>query len=314
MEKKRSMTAADRNGDPAGSGMAVAEILAAGFGWGIIGVFSRALSQAGLSVVQITEVRCIVVTLGMGLLLLCRDRSGFCIRARDLLLFAGIGLCSLVFFNVCYFLTIQSATLAAASILLYTAPFFVLIASAVFFGERITGQKVAALVLAFAGCVLVSGFGGGQMSGFAVLTGIGSGVGYALYSILGSVALKKYAPFTLVFYAFFIAALCLLPFSEPVKIAEAVTGNGVLFAKALALGLISTFLPFVFYTDGLRRIETGKASVLAFSEPMVATLSGIIVFGEELKMQNTLGILLIFGAIVLLNVRAGALFRAFSRS
>ena len=46
--------------------------------------------------------------------------------------------------------------------------------------------------MAFVGCVLVSGFTGGRMPFAAIVTGIGSGLGYALYSILGSVALKKY--------------------------------------------------------------------------------------------------------------------------
>ena len=70
----------------------------------------------------------------------------------------------------------------------------------------------------------------------------------------------------------------------------------------LALGILSTFLPFVFYTNGLREMEAGKASVLAFAEPMVATLAGIVIFKEALHLQNVMGILMIFGAIVLLNL------------
>ena len=73
-----------------GGFLPAAKILAAGFGWGIIGVFSRPLSAAGLSAVQTTLVRCVIVAVEMGLL-------------------------SVVFFNICYFMTIQRATLAAAS-------------------------------------------------------------------------------------------------------------------------------------------------------------------------------------------------------
>ena len=56
---------------------AAGEILAAGFGWGIIGVFSRPLSEAGLSVVQITALRCVIVATSMALLLFLHGSGPF---------------------------------------------------------------------------------------------------------------------------------------------------------------------------------------------------------------------------------------------
>jgi DME family drug/metabolite transporter len=286
-----------------GQKAAVAKILAAAAGWGIIGVFSRPLSDAGLNAVQITFVRSVIVALGMALYLLLTDRKQFQIHWKDIWMFLGTGLLSIVFFNICYFLTIERATLAVASILLYTAPCFVMLMSAVFFHEKVTVQKLAALVLAFAGCVLVSGFTGGQMSGSAVLTGIGSGIGYALYSIFGSVALKKYQPFTVIFYTFLIASVGLIPFSAVTEIGAVMIGSGSVIASGLALGVLSTLLPFILYTGGLKELEAGKASVLAFAEPMIATIAGIVIFKEKVNMQNALGIVLIFAAILLLNMR-----------
>ncbi|MDO5336157.1 MAG: EamA family transporter [Eubacteriales bacterium] len=283
---------------------AVWKVLAAGFGWGIIGVFSRPLSGAGLDAVQITFTRSLIVAVGMAVFLLLTDKSQFRIHWKDIWMFLGSGLLSIVFFNICYFLTIDKATLAAASILLYTAPCFVLLMSAVLFHEKITGQKIAALFLAFAGCVLVSGFSGGQMGVGAVLTGIGSGVGYALYSIFGSIALKKYKPLTVIFYTFLIASVGIIPFSHVQEIPALLHGRPMAWISMLALGIVSTFLPFLLYTDGLRELEAGKASVLAFAEPMVATIAGIVIFREVLHVQNALGILLIFLAILLLNLPA----------
>lgn len=281
---------------------AAVKILIAGFGWGIIGVFSRPLSAAGLSAVQITCIRSVIVAVGMAVILLVKDRSLFRIKLKDLWMFLGTGLLSIVFFNICYFLTIERATLAAASILLYTAPCFVLVMSAIFFGEKITIQKIVALILAFAGCTLVSGFSGGQMSWFAVMTGIGSGFGYALYSIFGTVALKKYRPFTVTFYTFLVASAGLLPISEVGEIMQVLTKALYVLGNGLALGLISTLLPFIFYTAGLKQMEAGKASVLAFAEPLVATIAGILIFKEKLNVQNGAGMGLIFLAILLLNI------------
>ena len=282
---------------------AAGEILAAGFGWGIIGVFSRPLSEAGLSVVQITALRCVIVAISMALLLFCTDRDRFRIQIKDGWIFLGMGILSLVCFNVCYFITIEHATLAAASILLYTAPFFVLLMSAILFHEKMTKRKIAALLLAFAGCMLVSGFTGGQMSRLAMVSGIGSGICYALYSIFGTAALRRYHPFTVVFYAFLAAAISLIPFVKLPEVFSSLMTSPVLLGKGLALGLVSTFFPFVSYTLGLRQMEAGKASVLAFSEPMVAAIAGIVVFGEMLRVENVLGILLIFTALVVLNSR-----------
>lgn len=283
---------------------AAGDILAAGLGWGIIGVFSRPLADAGLSVVQITALRCTIVMISMALLLFFTKRSCFAIQLKDFWIFLGMGILSLVFFNVCYFITIENATLAAASILLYTAPFFVLLMSAFFFHEKMTGKKIVALLLAFCGCMLVSGFSGGSMSRFAVLSGVASGFCYALYSIFGTAALKKYHPFTVVFYAFVAATLSLVPFAKMPEILSVLSSSPAVFGKGMALGIISTFLPFVLYTTGLRQMEAGKASVLAFAEPMVAAVAGILIFGEMLRLQNMIGIFLIFTALVILNYRS----------
>ena len=282
---------------------AVFKILIAGFGWGIIGMFSRPLSAAGLSAVQITCVRSVIVAVGMAVILFVKDRSLLRIQLKDLWMFLGTGLLSIVFFNICYFLTIERATLAAASILLYTAPCFVLLMSAIFFREKITAQKTIALILAFAGCALVSGFSGGRMSLFALMTGIGSGFGYALYSIFGTLALKKYQPFTVTFYTFLVASAVMLPMSGVGVIMQVLTEDLYVLGNRLALGLISTLLPFIFYTAGLKQMEAGKASVLAFAEPLVAAIAGIMIFKEKLNTQNGAGIGLIFLAILLLNIQ-----------
>ncbi len=285
--------------------VSVAMILTAAAGWGLIGLFSRPLTAAGLSALQVTFVRSVIVFVGMGVFLLVKDRSLFRIDPRDIWIFLGTGLVSIVFFNVCYFTTIQMTTLAAASILLYTAPCFVMLMSAVFFKEKITGQKLAALALAFGGCVLVSGIGAGGITPFGLLTGVGSGLGYATYSIFGKVALKKYHTFTVIFYTFVVSTVCLAPFVHMGQGAAIVAGSGKTVLLALGLGLVSTFMPYVFYTGGLENVEAGKASVLAFAEPMVATLAGIAVFHERLNVMNAAGIGLIFAAIVLLNVPVG---------
>ena len=55
------------------------------------------------------------------------------------------------------------------------------------------------------------------------------------------------------------------------------------------------------YTLGLVGTQAGKASVMATAEPMVATLAGMLVFGEIPGIVSVVGMLLVIFAIALLN-------------
>ena len=73
----------------------------------------------------------------------------------------------------------------------------------------------------------------------------------------------------------------------------------------LALGLLITLLPYFLYNFGLRGLDAGVASVLAFIEPMVATVAGFLIYDEAPTVFNIIGIVLILAAVVLLNIQLG---------
>ena len=280
-------------------------VILAGSCWGIIGIFTRTLSKMGFSSLQITASRCLVTAICLIIYLGIKDRDKLKIHIKDIWYFLGTGIGSIVFFNICYFITIEETTLSVAAILLYTAPFFVIIMSAIFFKEKITYKKIIALGIAFFGCILITGIIGNQsikLTIFGILTGIGSGIGYALYSIFGRVALRKYHTITVTAYTFIVASLSLLPFTNINYMMEVIIESNTVLYNVLLLGILSTLIPFLLYTKGLQNMETGKASIMAFVEPMVATIAGIVLFKEILSLQNMAGILLIFISLVLLNL------------
>ncbi len=294
---------------------APALIIIAGVCWGLIGLFSNYLSAAGLRPEQITVIRCVLACFVIGGYLLIFKRGAFKVRVKHLWIFLGTGVLSIAFYNVCYFACINMCGLSFAAILLYTAPCFVVLLSAVFFKEHLTRQRGFALIIAFVGCLLVVGVGSGQtsLSGLGILVGLASGIGYALYSIFARVALKHYEAPTVMFYTFLFASLALLPFSEPINIVSLALDSASVFEVMIALALISTVTPFACYTTGLAHMETGKASIMAFVEPMVSLLLGVMVFGEVLTLQNMIGVIGILGAVVLLNLPENALHKFVSK-
>jgi len=278
-------------------------IILAGIFWGTMGLFVRSLGAFGFTPVQIVCFRLIVAAVVFAVI--SRVKEGpVKIPRRDIPLFLGLGLGSVLIFTCCYFTAIQMMPMSVAAILLYTSPIWVMLMAVLFLHEQLTRVKVMALVLSFAGCVLVSGIGGGKVAPLGFVIGLCSGIGYGLYSILGTLALKKYSAYTVTSRTFIIAAVGCLAISSPADMAAkaAACGNGPFLAVLVVMtGIVTAVVPFLCYTLGLSTVPAGKAAILATVEPMVATLLGALVYHESLTLVSGCGILCILAAVVILN-------------
>ena len=278
-------------------------IIVAGLFWGSMGIFVRYLNGLGFTSIQVACLRLVFAGILFALILLIRDPKGFKIKPKDIPLFLALGLVSILFFTCCYFTAIRLMTMSTAAILLYTSPIWVMILAVIFLKEKITVRKIIALILAFAGCVLVSGFGG-KVTVIGILVGLGSGLGYGLYSIFGTFALKKYSPLTVTCYTFLIAGFGSVIVADPADLIAKINASGSrlsLFGFVLLTSVVTAVIPFLFYTLGLNRTTAGKAAVLATVEPAAATLFGFFVMKEKIGPVAVIGILLVFAAIIVLS-------------
>lgn len=276
-------------------------ILAASL-WGVIGLFVRGLTALSVSQIQVTMLRALIAAVVLIPVLLLKDRKLFYVRPQHLWCFLGTGVISLTFFNLCYFTAMQHMTLSVASVLLYTAPVFVMLLSAPLFGEKITVSRLGALALVFGGCLMVTGvIGGGavHITGIGLLYGLGAGIGYAMYSIFGRYALNRgYHSFTITFYTFLFSLLGCVPLADVGRLAVHMTPEVWLYA--VGIGIICSVLPYLLYTKGLSGVDNSTASMLATLEPAVATLTGVLIFKETLAWYNLVGMILLFAGMIML--------------
>jgi len=279
-------------------------ILIAGALWGCISIFVTKLKEYSFSSMQCVAIRAFFTTLFLLIYILITDRTKLKIKPIDLLCFVGTGLLSINFFNYCYFEAIEEMQGAAIpALLLYTAPIFVMIMSLIFFKEKLTIVKVISLIGTFIGLIFVTGafFGDEKISMKALLLGLGSGFGYALYSIFGKVVVKRYHTITITFYTFMVAFITMAPFVNVMGIVDSMQGNASP-VYAILLALFSTTIPYLLYTKGLNSIEAGKASIYATIEPFVAAIVGIIIFDEIMTMNKLIGMAFILCSIIYLNI------------
>lgn len=284
-------------------------IMAAASLWGFIGWFSYVLMFYGFSPVQVTAVRTIAGAVFMTALLLLRSPQLLKIIPRDIWMFIGTGIFSVLFFNLFYLLTFTFSSLSVAVMLLYTAPAFVMLLSVLLFKERLTKGKLLALASTILGCLFLSGIlsGGWQCPPEAFLTGILSGFGYALYSIFSKYALVRYDSATISVWTFYLASLPLLPFCQPDEMLSCFIYIPDTAVAAAGISILCTVIPYLLYTYGLKYVDAGCASILAMLEPVVGCLIGLTVLGESFTIAKAAGLFFILAAIVILN--SGSLFK-----
>lgn len=277
-------------------------ILLAAALWGVIGIWNRTLMAAGLSPTTIVVVRNLGGAALLSAIFAVKDPGVFRVRREHLKYFLGTGIVSVVLFTCCYFTCQRVCSLAVASILLYTAPSFVVVLSAILWKEPITKRKLLALALTLLGCACVCGVFAGDLSitPVGVLLGLGAGFFYALYSISGRYALAHYDSITVTVWTFLFAGPASLVLVKPAELRMAFSVP-LSWVMAVCLVVFSTVLPYLFYTRGLSKVESGAASIMASLEPVVAALVGIAVFHEPMTAMTAAGIALVLSGVVILR-------------
>ena len=277
-------------------------ILAAAAAWGCIGLFSRTLLNAGLGAENIVVLRNFGGLLVLASIFALKDRSVFHIEKKHLPIFFGMGIVSVLMFTICYFKCQELCSLAVSAILLYTAPAMVVVMSAAVFHEKLTKRKLLALALALLGCSFVTGLWGGALhvTTAGLLYGLGSAFFYALYSIFGRFGLRHYEPFSVVLWTFIFAGFGSLAFLDLPTLRQSLTTPITIFA-AIGLILVATVLPYLLYTKGLAQVESGKASIMASLEPVVAAFVGIAAYGEPANLSVFAGLACILVCVYILK-------------
>ncbi len=270
--------------------------------WGCISLYSRTMNVNGFTAVQTVAVRAVITSILLGGFMLIKDRSLFRIRLRDTWMFFGSGICSFLFFNICYMNSLTENSVSVACVLMYTSPFWILLLSVPIFKEKITWQNIVSLIIALCGCVLLCTAEELKLTKIGLVYGLLSGLGYALYSIFGKLASKRYSALTVTFYTFLFAAVAVVPFCNLSGLGTLLT-EPVNIALSIGIAATNTVIPYMLYTYGLSKVPAGKASILSISEPVVATLVGVFVFQELLKLGGILGITLVVAGLVILQYK-----------
>ena len=272
-------------------------ILLAALLWSLLGVVSKFCLHAGALPLETAFWRagigCVFFLAHAGL------TDGLRIPLRHALIFVlfggwGVG----VFFGAMQ-MAIKLSGGATAVVLLYTAPVWVAVFSRFLFGERITKRKALAVGIALCGTALVC-FSGGSLPGQASLEGIAfgllSGLCYATHYPFYRWWQSRYSTASIYGYML-LGGVVALGFGGPISINHAPDTWGWLFA----LGLLTCYMAYICYGQGLKRISLVRAAVTCHLEPVLGTLWVWLFWNECFIAAGWFGGALVLGAVCLLT-------------
>lgn len=281
-------------------------VLIAAAMWGGAGIFVKFAAVCGIKEMQIVFFRAFFSAIILAIVILFKNKKFFRIHLKDIWLFAAAGVFSIVLFNFSYYKTMALTSLSVAAVLLYTAPIFVCILSVILFREKITFNKITALIIAFIGCCFVSGVfsQSHRITATALIFGLLTGFGYSLYTIFSQLLLNKgYHSLTITFYTFLFAALGSLPLVNVLETFNQIVNKPLGIVVMILMAVFNTVIPYLLYTAGLVGVPTTVAPIIATIEPVVATVISVAVYREAFEIWHFIGIVLVLLSVLILNLR-----------
>jgi len=225
-------------------------------------------------------------------------------------------------FNGLWVLSVALNGAAISTVLVYSSAAFTTFLGWWLLNERLNWARCIVIAFSMGGCILVSqasDIAAWRANPLGILTGILSGLGYAVYSLMGrSASQRGLNPWTTLFYTFSFATLFLLLFNllpgghlpgaaacpaDLFWLGDALAGWGIL--SLLAAG--PTVVGFGLYNVSLSYLPSGVANLILTLEPVFTTVLAYFLFGERLNGVQLSGSLMILAGVVLLRIHEGRL-------
>jgi len=228
--------------------------------------------------------------------------------ARDLAYCLLLGTLGVAFSNYFYYVAIQRTNVATAIIVQYTAPVWVLLYVVARGQQKLSLQKLVAVALAVAGIVLVIGIVGtnpadGQalrLDSYGLIAALLASFSFAFYNISGHRLLARYDRWRVLVWTLAAAAAFWLVINPPWKIVAAHYALPQ-WLFLFVFSMISVLGAFSLYFLGLQHLEPTRAIIASCLEPVFSIVLAALLLGEVLRPIQTLGIVFVLAAIVIVQ-------------
>jgi drug/metabolite transporter, DME family len=264
--------------------------------WGLSGVFTKTMLDAGLGALEIAFWR---LALSSVLFIVhALTRRDFKLKAkRDLGQFAAFAAFTISLNYVSFNYAIAHGGVSLVNVLLATVPVFVAIPALLFFREHLSLRLLSLLGLSMVGLLLASW--GGNKGIYLSLPSLGFSLlavlSYAAFTLASKPLLHRYTPVAMNAFVMPLAALALLPFVSFTATKTLLHG----WLDLTLLTLLPSYLAFLLYHTGLKKLEVSRAALLTNLDPATGLVLAALLFGERFSALGVVGVMLVLGVSAL---------------
>ena len=282
-----------------------AAVIAAAALWGTSGIFVKLLeSNEAVSATALAFWRDFTTFICLAALGIATVPGKIRINRSDWRDMFGMG-ASLGLFHIFYNLGVMLNGAAVTTIQQAIMPVIVALAAWYLWRERLTFQKIFAILLAISGAVLVAGLNDLKSDHFSisnVMLGFSVPCLYAAWNLFGKKVRMHYEALVVLIFAFGIASLLLLPLQFFIDQPWPVQPISWIWFTGL-IGL-STLSAFFLFAVGIGRLQAGIVSILLMSEIAFAVFFAYLVLGERLIWTQVLGAILVIAGVAQLLLKS----------
>lgn len=273
-------------------------ILIALFLWSSLGIVVR---LAGIPVYLIMFYSIVVSLIAQAAILSFKKYRPHIPPKKNLKYAVMLGVVSLLN-TFTYFYAFQNTTIANSVLTHYTAPIIVALLAPVLLKEKINKTIIASIIIGTTGLlVMFNGFSAEKTQIWGIISGLVSGLMYAMIIIILRSHSQKFHPLVLVFLSNAVIAVLLAPFVREFPL-NALWGF-------LIIGLVHSTIAPALYFKGIQSVTASKTAALGYLEPVVAIILSVIFLNEFLSLNTVIGglMIIISGYIILTKKRIKAL-------
>lgn len=196
-------------------------------------------------------------------------------------------------------------TVSIATISYYFAPMFVIIAAPFILKERLTGSKLACLIAALIGIVMILNSGESSGGVSQNIKGIIYGLsGAALYAtvVLTNKFIKGLSGFETTLIQLVVSAITLVPFiiyrGELAKVSS-IGIKGIMFV--LIVGVIHTGIAYLLYFTAMKSLESHSIAILSYIDPISAVVFSTLLLSEDITAVQIIGGIIVLSSTFLVE-------------